>query len=161
MKELNLDPDQCPLGQLSKSQIQKGYKVLREIYQVLTTSNRESRILELTNDFYTNIPQNFGMKRPPPINRIPKVKEKLALLDTLLDLEIANSLSIRSLKQLETQHPLDVYYSQLKCNITVLAPDFVRTLQNWVDGTHAPSHNFKINVVQGFELNRETETARF
>ncbi|CAG9327899.1 unnamed protein product [Blepharisma stoltei] len=161
MRELNLDPEQCPLGQLSKSQIQKGYKILREIYQVLTTSNRESKILELTNDFYTNIPQNFGMKRPPPINRVPKVKEKLALLDTLLDLEIANSLSMRSLKLLETRNPLDVYYSQLKCRISAVSNEFKGTLQGWIDSTHAPSHNFRMEVVQAFEIDRENESARY
>jgi len=101
------------------------------------------------------------MKKIPPINTIPKVKEKLALLDTLLDLEIANSLSMQSLKLLETRNPLDVYYSQLKCRISPANPEFTSNLQNWIDNTHGPSHNFRLTLNQAFEIDRETEYARY
>lgn len=120
MKELNLDPDQCPLGKLSNSQIQKGYSILKRIQHVLETSNRESQIIELSNEFYSNIPQSFGMKKPPMINHPLKVKEKLTLLESLQEMEIANTLSIRCLKLLQHSHPLDAYYSSLNCKITPL-----------------------------------------
>lgn len=161
MKELNLDPDQCPLGRLSCNQIQRGYKILKEIQHVLTTSNRESQVLQLTNQFYTNIPQNFGMKRPPPINHILKVREKLTLLESLQEMEIANTLSIRSLKQLETKHPVDVYYSQLKCKIIPVSDAFSETLQEWLVGTKANSHNFQLKLVQGYEVERTGELERY
>ena len=161
LKELNLDPDQCPLGRLSCNQIQRGYKILKEIQHVLNTSNRESQVLELTNQFYTNIPQNFGMKRPPPINHILKVREKLTLLESLQEMEIANSLSIRSLKQLETKHPVDVYYAQLKCRISPVDEEVAGMLQSWMANTRAPSHNFELNLIQAYEVQREGEAARY
>ncbi|MBK8156807.1 MAG: hypothetical protein IPK55_12860 [Streptococcus sp.] len=36
-------------------------------------SGKESKIETLTNQFYTNIPHDFGMKLPPPINHIGTV----------------------------------------------------------------------------------------
>lgn len=161
LKELNLDPEQCPLGRLTANQIQRGYKILKQIQHVLSTSNRESQVLDLTNQFYTNIPQNFGMRRPPPINHIMKVREKLALLSSLQEMEIANTLSIRSLKQLETRNPLDVYYSQVKCKIVPITESFAETVQQWLKGTKAPSHNFSLNLIQGYEIEREGEAARY
>jgi poly [ADP-ribose] polymerase len=81
---------------------------------VLATNNRERDIIELSNEFYTHIPQSFGMKRPPLINHMLRLKEKIHLLDILSELEIANSMSLRSIKGLKTAHPADVYYQQLK-----------------------------------------------
>ena len=161
MKEMNLDPDQFPLGRLTTSQIQRGYKILKEIQHVLTTSNRESQVIELTNQFYTNIPQSFGMKKPPPINHVLKVREKLALLESLQEMEIANSLSIRCLKLLETRHPIDVYYSSLKCSIKVASNELCQCFASWLMNTRAPSHNFSLQLIQAFEVNREGEQARY
>ena len=50
------------------------------------------------------------MKRPPLINHMLRLKEKIALLDILNELEVANTLSLRSMKGLKTNHPADIYY---------------------------------------------------
>lgn len=161
MKELNLDLDQCPLGKLSNSQIQKGYSILKRIQHVLETSNRESQVIELSNSFYSNIPQSFGMKKPPLINHPLKVKEKLTLLENLHEMEIANSLSIRCIKLLENNHPLDVYYMQLKCGIRPVEGEVAKKVAGWVRNTTAASHNFEISVRNVYELDRNEEKARF
>lgn len=161
MREFNIDPESCPLGQLSKSQIQKGYKVLKQIQNVLTTHNRENEIIRLSNDFYTLIPQSFGMKRPPLINHMLRVREKLTLLNTLNDLEIANTLSIRSLKLLETKNPADVYLSSLNCKISACDPDLTQYFQHIISSTHGPTHNFSLSIIQAYEVNRDKESARF
>jgi poly [ADP-ribose] polymerase len=161
MKELNFDPDQCPLGKLSTVQIQKGYSILKRIQHVLETSNRESQVIELSNQFYSNIPQSFGMKKPPTINHLLKVKEKLTLLENLQEMEIANSLSIRCLKLLESNHPLDVYYSQLKCNIKPAHPEITAKVAAWVRETTAESHKMILTVLDVFQVERLEENARF
>jgi hypothetical protein len=51
------------------------------------------------------------MKRPPLINHIMRLKEKIALLDILSELEFANTLSLKSIKGLKTMHPADVQYN--------------------------------------------------
>lgn len=161
MKELNLDLDQCPLGKLSCSQIQKGYSILKRIQHVLETSNRESQVIELSNSFYSNIPQSFGMKRPPLINHPLKVKEKLTLLENLQEMEIANTLSIRCIKMLEHNHPLDVYYMQLKCGIKPVEAELAERVVGWVKETTAVGHKIVVGVNNVYELDRNEEKARF
>jgi poly [ADP-ribose] polymerase len=51
---MELDVSKMPLGQLSKKQIQSGYKVLGDAMNELGKKSwSKSRILELSNQFYT------------------------------------------------------------------------------------------------------------
>lgn len=161
LREMNLDIDKCPLGQLTKSQLQKGYLILRKIQKELEHGNRESQLIALSNDFYTCIPQDFGMKRPPLISHMLRLKEKTSLLDALSELEIANSLSFRSLHLLEENNPVDVHYSELKCDIQLVDGDTLGRIQSWVTNTTAPAHNMVLSVNRAFRLNRAGETARY
>lgn len=56
-------------GKLTKRNIQNGYEVLNEIQAVLdgNDTNKEAKLLDLTNKFFTIIPQDFGEERPQPI----------------------------------------------------------------------------------------------
>jgi hypothetical protein len=40
-------------------------------------------VAPLTNDFYAAIPHDFGMKKPPVIDHLVRVKEKTRLLEYL------------------------------------------------------------------------------
>jgi len=57
LKELNIDTEKYPLGKLSAEQIQKGYRILNEIQNVLLSDAKKTKLIELSNQFYTNIPQ--------------------------------------------------------------------------------------------------------
>ena len=76
---------------------------MNEIQNVLFTDNKQSKLIELTNQFYTNIPQSFGMKKPPVIDNISILKDKIKLLDALKELEIANKYINLSLFQVCSQ----------------------------------------------------------
>lgn len=97
LKEYNIDLKKCPLGMLSKEQILEGYSILKKILKLLVEGQRTgiksnlSAILPLSNDFYTMIPHDFGMKRPPPISMYAHVKHKIELLDILMDIHLANA----------------------------------------------------------------------
>jgi len=54
---LRFDTEKCPLGRLTPQQIQKGYSILSAIENVLKQDSKQSKLIELTNEFYTNIPQ--------------------------------------------------------------------------------------------------------
>ena len=54
-----------------------------------TTASKESQLNNLTNDFYTLIPHNFGIKKAPIIDHLIRVKEKVKLLEVLSDIEVA------------------------------------------------------------------------
>ena len=56
------DIQKMPLGELSKETVLKGYKILREIENVITNKNTGD-LTDLSSQFYTNIPHNFGFQK--------------------------------------------------------------------------------------------------
>lgn len=56
LKELNFDTEKNPLGRLSSDAIQKGFKILNSIQKVLREGYKETLLIDLSNQFYTNIP---------------------------------------------------------------------------------------------------------
>ena len=41
------------------------------------TAAVEQKVSELTNEYYQTLPYDFGMKRPPGIDHLLRVKEKV------------------------------------------------------------------------------------
>lgn len=62
MSTLNVDVKKMPLGQLSKSQVQRGYDVLDELETALnsTGGNRAEQLEDLSARFYQVCPVNRG-----------------------------------------------------------------------------------------------------
>ncbi|KAK2490421.1 hypothetical protein MC885_019038 [Smutsia gigantea] len=92
MVEYETDLQKMPLGKLSKRQIQAVYSILSEVQHVVSQGSSDSQILDLSNRFYTLIPHDFGMKKPPLLNNTDSVQAKVEMLDNLLDIEVAYSL---------------------------------------------------------------------
>ena len=44
---------------------------------------KEGVINALSNDFYSIIPHNFGIKVPPKIDHLLRIKDKIKVLETL------------------------------------------------------------------------------
>jgi predicted DNA-binding WGR domain protein len=76
----------APMGKLSRVQIEKGQKVLEEIAQVIESKakNKTSQLEELSSQFFTLIPTNFGRQKPQPITSMDVVQEKDATLKFFL-----------------------------------------------------------------------------
>lgn len=59
----------APLGKLTPHQIEKGQEVLSRIDEALGKKKKDTTALNnLSSEFYTLIPHNFGMSVPPAIN---------------------------------------------------------------------------------------------
>ena len=88
MLENNIDVEKLPLGKLSKEQIVKGYKILGQIQKILFSGEKgkENVIIALSNDFYSVIPHNFGIKKPVMVDHLQRIKEKLKVLEILTDI---------------------------------------------------------------------------
>jgi len=71
--------ESAPLGKLTPQQIEKGQGVLEKIEEVLNTKS-PTEIMDLSSQFYTLIPHNFGMKVPPPINTPEMLEAEQELL---------------------------------------------------------------------------------
>lgn len=118
-------------------------------------------LIDANNDFYTRIPHDFGMKKPPTISTMKEVREKVKLLELLDDIEVA----VKALAQhSDTQNPIDRHYEQLDCQVKPLdksSPMF-KLIVDYVNKTHAPTHNdYKLKVLDVFEAERKCEKERF
>ena len=83
LKDLGLDVTKLPIGKLSQEKINRAHQLLREIQRLLVTEDKkkETMLVPLSNDFYATIPHDFGMKKPPIIDHLLRVKEKTRLLE--------------------------------------------------------------------------------
>ena len=63
-----------PLGKLSKKQIQSAYEVLSEAQRELEGNKDHMKLLDCSNRFFTLIPHDFGMKKPPLLDNEAFIK---------------------------------------------------------------------------------------
>ena len=169
--EMEVDITKMPLGQISKNQIRHAYTVLGEILEILQSSSNNgtkahSKTVSLTNKFYTFIPHNFGMSSPPLLNSETMVKEKLQMLETMLEVEIATDLIKHEFDNKEDwdADPLDIHYRSLKSHIAPLDldSDEFKLIQQYVESTHAPTHTeYHLEIQQIFKVERLSEIDRY
>ncbi|KAI5937711.1 Poly [ADP-ribose] polymerase 1 [Manis javanica] len=163
MVEYEIDLQKMPLGKLSKRQIQAAYSILTEVQQVVSQGSSDSQILDLSNHFYTLIPHDFGMKKPPLLNTADSMQAKVEMLDNLLDIEVAYSL-LRAGSDDGSKDPIDVNYEKLKTDIKVVDKDSkeAETIRKYVKNTHASTHNaYDLEVIDIFKRAREGESQHF
>lgn len=118
MYDHQIDMKKMPLGKLSRRQMQDAYLVLTELLNEIRGSKNPSKIMDATNRFYTLIPHDFGMRKPPPLDNEELIKLKTLMVDHLLEIEVAYSL-LKQEKKDEGKDPLDVHYEQLKTDMEV------------------------------------------
>jgi len=94
-----------------------GYTISYKKISDCIDKKQTSQIVELSSQFYTLIPHVFGMRVPPPIKDPVMLKEKLAMVEALADIEVA-------LKVLGTVgdagNPIDQHYANLKADFQPL-----------------------------------------
>uniref|UniRef100_A0A673I2X4 Poly [ADP-ribose] polymerase n=1 Tax=Sinocyclocheilus rhinocerous TaxID=307959 RepID=A0A673I2X4_9TELE len=162
MVEFEIDLQKMPLGKLSKRQIQSAYSLLSEVQQV-GLSGSETQILDLSNRFYTLIPHDFGMKKPPLLNNMDYIQQKVQMLDNLLDIEVAYSL-LRGGVEDNKKDPIDINYEKLKTKIEVVeqSSSEAQLILQYLKNTHAATHNtYTLDVEEIFKIDREGESQRF
>ncbi|KAI8347889.1 poly polymerase catalytic domain-containing protein [Mortierella sp. GBAus27b] len=168
MKELDYDADKMPLGKLAKATILHGYGVLKQISEVINKPSPSMSILsELSSEFYTVIPHNFGRNVPPVIRDAPTLKKKLEMLEALGEIEIAQRLIKENKKADEvlTVNPLDQHFESLKLN--KLEPmdrtsERFKLIEKFVKNSHGSTHSgFDLDIEDVFDLERQGEGERF
>ncbi|XP_071539623.1 poly [ADP-ribose] polymerase 1 [Panulirus ornatus] len=176
--EFEIDVKKMPLGKLSKKQIESAYKVLSEALDLIEKLEKKTdgeasgssaaanvQLLDCSNRFYTLIPHDFGMKKPPPLNDLDLIKAKIAMLDNLSEIEVAYSL-LKSEDDEEDKDgdPIDKHYHKLKTKMDVLdkKSDEYKMIQDYVTNTHAATHShYKLVVEEAFRIERQGEKKRF
>ncbi|XP_012082790.1 poly [ADP-ribose] polymerase 2 isoform X2 [Jatropha curcas] len=155
MMEIGYNADKLPLGKLSKSTILKGYEVLKRIANVIGTANKP-QLEQLSGEFYTVIPHDFGFKkmRDFVIDTPQKLKHKLEMVEALGEIEVATKL-LEDEPGMQEDH-LYCHYNRLHCELIPLE------IATYMQNTHAKTHSqYTVDIVQIFEIFREGEAQRF
>ncbi|KAK8763975.1 hypothetical protein V5799_033404 [Amblyomma americanum] len=165
MLEFEIDLTKMPLGKLSKRQIQKAYSVLTELSELVKSGGTNNQFLDASNRFYTLIPHDFGMNKPTILSDDKLIEQKVNMLSSLLEIEVAvNLLKSEGETEEDKLHPVDFHYSQLKADIQVLDrshEDFA-LLSKYVETTHAETHrSYKLEILELFKVARNGEAKRF
>lgn len=162
MLEFDLDMEKMPLGKLSSKQIRSAMGVLQELSDLIQNNGSSGRFVEASNRFYTMIPHDFGVKRPPIIDTLEIVTAKTEMLESLLQMEVAYGLLKEESD--EQTNPLDGHYEQLKTEIVPLekSSSEFELLSKYVKNTHAPTHtSYSLDIEEIFKVVRKGEERRY
>ena len=97
--KIGYDSDKIPLGQLSPEVISQGYQYLKKLENIIE-NRKDSKnintkeIYDLSSDYFTIIPHNFGMNHMHKfaINSQERVKEENELLDSIKNIKIVSGI---------------------------------------------------------------------
>ena len=153
----------CPLGQLTKEQIDKGRLVLDECKNRVNSKARTSNNVydTFTSQFYSLIPHVLPHRINPDdlrLNTIDRIMEKHDTLDTFLDAKNVASV-------LGQGTAVESQYKTLKADLEWI--DHNDPVSKWivelVHGTRSKNHGFlgKIKVFNVFSLSRSGEDNHF
>ena len=164
MASFDIDVKKMPLGQLTKSQVQKGYSVLEELEDAVEGS-KAKLITDLSSRFYTLIPHAFGRRVPPPINTQELVQKKYDMLNVLNDIEIALGMENKEAEATREENlqpnPADVNYRKLKADLAWVDPSTREfdVINTYMERTAAA--NNKLKLIDAFRVDRKGERERF
>jgi archaellum component FlaC len=157
-----LDLEKMPLGRLSKVQLTKAFEVLSELAGLVEKGGSNEQFIDASNRFYTLVPHSFGIQLPPVLDTLQQIKDKIDMIDSLLEIEIAYSML-----NVETEgeiNPIDSHFAQLKTEIQPLdhTTDEFKMLVEYVKNTHAKTHDaYDLIVEDVFKVKRQGEDRRF
>jgi len=158
--EMNL---KCPLGQLTKAQIDKGRNVLDECRKRINarTATSDTEFDRLTSEFYSLIPHVLPSRINPTslrINTLDRVVERSDVLDTFLDAKNVASV-------LSKGASVDARYKKLQADLDWIDPGdpVAKWIEKLVFETRAKNHQFlgKVKVFNVFRLSRNGESPHF
>ncbi|XP_021763201.1 poly [ADP-ribose] polymerase 2-like [Chenopodium quinoa] len=163
MMEIGYNAEKLPLGKLSKSTILKGYDVLKRLSEVIGQSNKKL-VEQLSGEFYTVIPHDFGFKkmREFVIDTPQKLKNKLEMVEALGEIELATKLLSDDMGMQDD--PLYAQYERLHCQLIPVEVDSEEfsMIQKYTKNTHAKTHSdYNVDIVHVFRVSRQREEEQF
>ncbi|KAF5405982.1 Poly [ADP-ribose] polymerase [Paragonimus heterotremus] len=121
MIEFELDLRKMPLGKLSKRQLHEAYAILGNLSKLMDRATKTKASLDQTvllsesTRFFTLIPHDFGMRPPPLLSTRKAIKDKLQMLEDLLEIELAYNILKADVSA--NENPLDQHYHKLNTNL--------------------------------------------
>ncbi len=156
---LNLDTKKCPLGQLSADQLDLARQILDQAQLIISTPKPDVLELnKLTNQYYSNIPHNFGYRRLDAdalrLDSNDKVVKAFDMLDVFADAKNVQAV-------MSKESAIDAQYATLKADLNYVDPS--SPIFKWVDamllGTRASNHSSlgKLKTRKVFQVHRHGE----
>jgi len=165
MVDIKVDTAKMPLGQISVSQLTKGFGILDDLQKLVQKKKKSSKdssdIVDLSGKFYQVIPHSFPRHIvPPAINSEDLLEEKLNMLNTLKDIEVAQSVMNVGNVLSMPEHPLDTKYRELAADLEAIDPinPIHALISNYVTNTIG---NQKIQLQDVWSVRRHTDDATF
>lgn len=163
MVEIGYNVSKMPLGKLSKDNIKHGYSILQKLMDELKGKNQRTIVEDLTNDFYSYIPHDFGFAKMSNfiLDDVAKVKKKIEMLESLAEIKVATTL-LSSAD--EDENKLDSNYKKLNRDIVAIdkQSETFELINRYLQSTHAKTHSgYTLELEDLFELNSGSENARF
>ncbi|KAL2854968.1 poly polymerase catalytic domain-containing protein [Aspergillus pseudoustus] len=172
MAQMSYDAKKLPLGKLSKRTLQTGFATLKELAELAATPTLatsrygmqfQAAMEQLSNRYFTTIPHVFGRNRPPVLNDQAYIKKEVELLETLTDMEVANSI-LKDASKAEDVNPIDRQFEGL--GMQEMAPlDHKSTefteLENYLTQSRGATHHLRYKVLDIFRIERKGEHDRF
>ena len=98
---------------------------------------------------------------PPVIDTLPALREKLDMVEALLQIAESQRLS-RKLGPAADAHPIDAMYAQLGVQLEPASMDEVEMVRKYAANTHGSTHStYTIRVKDVLRVHKEEEAARF
>ena len=176
LESIGYNANKLPLGKLSKATLKSGFEHLHELAGLIKHpslagnkygNSQQEAIQDFSNKYYTAIPHEFGRSRPPPIDNDDLLRKEVAMLDTLTDMEVANTImSSPSSKDRdeESVNLLDKRFNDLGMDeMTALdhkSPEY-RALQDYLLGSSGSNHGIRFRLEEIFRIDRAGEAQRF
>lgn len=162
MLEFDLDMEKMPLGKISSKQLLQAMGVLKQISDFIKDGATNSQFIACSNQFYTLVPHDFGVERPPIIDTTEMVSTKMEMLESLMEMEFAYGLLKTETD--DNLNPIDGHYNQLNTEIKPVKRESkeFEQLEKYVRNTHAATHgNFSLEIQDIFKVERQGEKRRY
>jgi len=158
--------EKTPLGKINNFHISNGYKTLYRINETISAiksgvwerSRKDLNLSEdyiqeyltsLSNEFWNNIPQDFGMEKPPLINTFEQTCKLSEMLEFIRNIKLTEKI-VRKFNKVE-----DIY-SELDIKIDIVKDPRERSIiHGFIKGTCGKTHDTNFKVLELFRLTKE------
>eukprot|EP00461_Guttulinopsis_vulgaris_P002044 UN02045 len=166
LASMDFDTNKMPLGSLSKDVVRRAMVKLTELKEAIDNKSSRSVLINLTNQYYTLIPHDFGRRTPPVIDTLEMIKKEQTIVMDLNDLESGQK--VLQLKQTKTEkleeHPLDTKYKAMDIDLKYVEPqsDEYQLIEKYMFDTIGETHRswFDYEIVDIFSVNKQLENER-
>ncbi|KAL8932219.1 MAG: hypothetical protein Q9216_006921 [Gyalolechia sp. 2 TL-2023] len=176
LEGIGYNANKLPLGKLSKATLKQGFQHLHELASLIKhpklaedkyEMSQGEAIEDFSNKYYSTIPHEFGRNRPTLINTQDVLRKEISMLDTLTDMEVANTImkaTTDKKKDAEEVNMLDKRFQEL--NMDEMTPlehssKEYKALADYLIKSSGQAHGIRYRLEDIFRIQRAGEDERF